>query len=105
MSEALERVIAEQQAKIDRLEKLLESRNSQIQGEFKRLSDLFSKVSLYISVADRIVRSAPKADNDESTMRMYRNAKESLKAQSEVCGFCWRCESYGCVCSDCECED
>lgn len=99
---SLERVIAEQQERIDHLEALEASRTKSGQAEFKRLEELLGSVAYFVLVADRIRRRIELPENEQEA---YFRARTKVRLAATECGFCWLCESIPCACSDCECED
>lgn len=98
----LERVIEEQQERIDRLEKQAHNANEFAKAEFRRYQDLFSAMQNYMDAANRFInpKTAPEKD-----LEFFLKSKYALREAAAKVGYCWRCEHYGCVCSDCECED
>ena len=99
---SLERVIAEQQERIDHLEALEVSRTKSWQAEFKRLEELLGSVAYFVLVADRAWKRTEPTEKDHE---MFYKAWAKVISASAECGFCWHCESIPCACSDCECED
>ena len=102
MSAALERVIAEQQERIDRLEKQDAAFTENSRREFERYRDLFSALSNYATAAERLIDFKTISDKDRE---YFHRVKYDLREKSWAVGYCWRCEHYGCVCDmDCGCE-
>jgi hypothetical protein len=99
---SLERVIAEQQERIDHLEALEASRTKGWQAEFKRLEELLGAVAYFVLVADRVWKTIELTEKDHE---MFFKARAKVCRAAAECGFCWHCESIPCTCSDCECED
>lgn len=93
MSQALERVIAEQQQNLDHLQKLNDSYCKDLETVFKRHDALFATIG-------RLVDSFPSAnDTDEERKRYHKIACEARIGLMEA-GFC-----MGCYCFMCECHD
>lgn len=102
MSAALERVIAEQQERIDRLEKQDAAFTENSKREFERYRDLFSALSSYKAAAERMIDFSAISDRDRA---YFYRCRDDLRAKSWAVGYCWRCEHYGCVCDmDCGCD-
>lgn len=99
---SLERVIAEQQERIDHLEELESSRTKSGQAEFKRLEELLGSVAYFVLVAERVWKKIELTEKDHE---MFYKARSKVLLAATECGFCWHCESIPCACSDCECED
>lgn len=99
---SLERVIDEQQKRIDHLEALEASRTKGWQAEFNRLETLVGSVAHFLHVADLTWRKTELTEQDH---KAYYNARAQVRLSATNCGFCWHCENLPCVCSDCECED
>lgn len=102
MRAALERVIAEQQERIDHLEALVDSRTNGWQAEFKRLDTLLGSVAYFLMVADRTWKTIELTEKDHEA---YFKARAKVRLAATECGYCWHCENIPCACSDCECED
>lgn len=100
---SLERVIAEQQERIDRLEKQVAAFTENSKKEFERYRDLFSAMSIYKSTAEHLIDFKAISNNDRA---YFYRIRDDLRAKSWAVGYCWRCDHYGCVCDmDCGCED
>lgn len=105
MSAALERVIAEQQERIDRYEAMEKQQTESARKDFERHRALFDNLSTYINEVNR--QLFPYKDHKPEFKREYfLNIRDRLRKSAEDLGYCWRCEHYGCVCDmDCGCED
>ena len=84
MSEALERVIAEQQAKIDGLGKLIERQQKSLNTVFTQHEELFEAMARFIA-AD---------DNDEHKHKYRIKARIGMLET----GWCFGCYSFVCEC-------
>lgn len=103
MSAALERVIEEQQARIDRYESQEKRQTEWARSEFVRYRTLFDALQFYMGEVERHI-FPHKAVPFEFDRERYLRLRETLRKAAEDAGYCWRCENYGCVCSDCECD-
>jgi uncharacterized coiled-coil protein SlyX len=91
MSAALERVIAEQQATIDRMEATIESQSKTLTTMWKQHEDLFEAAA---KLADTAM---PKAE-DEAQAKAYHALRHSLRMQLLNTGYCMGCYSFVCEC-------
>ena len=104
---SLGRVISEQQAKIDHLERLISSQNKSAQAQFVQVRDLFSAMERYMrssAVMIKALETSANGERIEAERRRLWQDRDALRRAADACGYCWRCEHYGCVCSDCECD-
>ena len=102
MSEALERVIAEQQAKIDSLQKdnaaLLASSTKSAQSRHDRDTALFKDID---TLLDFKVRPYWKDDQEES-FKKFTSLHHELRMHLLENGWCIRCGEW---CHSCGCND
>jgi len=91
MSEALTRVIAEQQAEIDRLRKQLESANKDLNTVFTRHDELFE------AFARLLAASVPDKNNAEA-MAFYNRLRLECRIQMAEAGYCMWCHNFECEC-------
>ena len=82
MSEALERVIAEQQAKIDHMEKVIEGQNKSLNTVFTRHDELFEAMA-------RLV---------EADEKDWRTLSRKVRLEMMDAGWCFGCYSFACKC-------
>ena len=90
---SLERVIAEQQAKIDQLTALVDNQN-------KSLATMWSKhEALFENVACLTEADLPPFTDKEMHRSYFRLVRE-IRLQLMECGFCPRCHGFNCECGD-----
>jgi hypothetical protein len=82
MSQALERVIAEQQAKIDNMEKLIDGQNKSLNAVFTRHDELFEAMA-------RLV---------ESDEKDQPNLRRKVRLEMMDAGWCFGCYNFVCEC-------
>lgn len=82
MTEALERVIAEQQRRIDQLDASLGRANQSLGDAFRRQEEIADAAFLLLF--------------EPSSESYQRNMREKLRAA----GFCLHCERFVCECGD-----
>lgn len=93
MSAALERVIAEQQAEIDRLKSRLESALKTGQASFKGVETICERAA---TVADwHHLRSCWKDDKGDQ-WKEYSARRHALQDALRAYGFCLNCHTLGC---------
>jgi hypothetical protein len=85
MSEALTRVIAEQQSKIDNLEIIIASKNKSLESTFKRQDELFEAWARLL-------------DSEEGSEE-YRRLRHEVRMQILETGYCLRCYNFSCECN------
>lgn len=92
MSDALERVIAEQQKQIDIYKNQLEHSRKGLTRDFERLEDFYCLVSnlLNFSIADM-----------EARKDSYLDTRNKVRLAMTKNGFCHYCETIGCS-GECE---
>ena len=90
---ALERVIAEQQAKIDGLQKVLASQLKQLETVFTRHNELFEKLGELIDarIPDK---------TDEAIWKRYVALKWECRQMMAEAGFCCHCRNFVCECEN-----
>lgn len=96
MSEALERVIAQQQKEIDHLKRVNESLTKSAETVFTREEKLFETIA---RVTDYPLRASWKDDKAES-WKEYHTMLNDLRTQAMDAGFCLHCERFICECED-----
>ena len=90
---SLERVIAEQQTKIDQLTSLVDEQN-------KSLATMCSKhEALFENVACLLEADLPPF-TDKEMHRSYFRLNREIRLQLMDCGFCPRCHGFSCQCGD-----
>lgn len=91
MSEALERVIAEQQAEIDALKKMTHDQQKNIQTVYTRHSELFETVGRYID---------HRLPDDKASVeyQRYRDMRHESRMALMDIGWCFGCYSFSCEC-------
>lgn len=91
---SLERVIAEQQVKIDQLKSLVESQN-------KSLATMWSKhEALFESIAAFLDANLPLDKSDEAAAKHYLKLRHELRLAVLQTGYCLRCYNFICQCDD-----
>ena len=90
---ALERVIAEHQAKIDGLQKVVASQSKSIETVFTRHNELFEKFGELIDaqIPDK---------SDEGKWNRYAALKWECRHLMTEAGFCCHCRNFVCECDD-----
>ena len=96
---SLERVIAEQQERIDRLEKEVAICNKNSRLHYDLNAKTYSALGIFIHEINRSIING-EIPNKERYFRL----RDNLKKSAEDAGYCWRCENFGCVC-DYGCEE
>lgn len=96
MSEALERVIAEQQKEIDRLRTLDKNSGEHFRKEYEEKMDFYAEVWRVVTflIPDKIRETFPEETKRINAM-LWR-----LKEKMEGNGFCTRCASFYCECHE-----
>jgi hypothetical protein len=87
MSEALERVIAEQQKKIDHQSGLLEIQMKSLNTVFSRHSELFESFARLIDV-----------DVPDDVSKEYRRLRQTCRFGMLEAGYCMTCYNFVCEC-------
>jgi hypothetical protein len=91
MSEALERVIAEQQATIDRLKKQVESGHETLNTVWTKHNELFD------DFAHLVDADIPK-DGQPRKIDEYRRLLRACRLQMLEAGYCMTCYNFVCEC-------
>lgn len=93
MSEALERVIAEQQKEIDRLKGLSDGYCKSLETVYTQHNELFEKIG-------RMVDSLPSAKDTDDERKRYHKIACDVRIGLMDAGFCMGCYSFSCECHD-----
>lgn len=93
MSAALERVIAEQQAKIDHQSGLLESQMKSLQTYFTRHDSLFESFA-------RLLDAGLPKDDQLLKIDEYRKLRHECRIGMMDSGYCMTCYNFNCECED-----
>lgn len=93
MSEALERVIAEQQAHIDHMKSVIASQQQDLNTVFTRHEELFHAFAVLIdaNVSDK---------SDHAQWKAYHEMRWAARVKMLEAGFCVRCYNFICECDD-----
>ena len=91
MSEALERVIAEQQAKIDDLQSLNNSYCKQLESIYIRHDALFENIA-------RLIDERPFSATTEDAKKRYHELATAARLGLMDAGYCLRCYNFVCEC-------
>lgn len=94
MSEALERVIAQQQQQIDRLQQINESLTKSAETVFTREERMFETIARVLGYS---LRPSWKDDRKDEWER-YHMLLNELRLQVMEAGFCLHCERFVCEC-------
>lgn len=91
MSEALERVIAEQQANIDQMRAIIASQQKDLNTVFTRHEELFHAFVVLIDadVPDK---------SDHAKWKAYHEMRWAARLKMVEAGFCVRCYNFVCEC-------
>lgn len=92
MSAALERVIAEQQAHLDHLKRVIESDNKQLQYQYKKEQELYK---LLDGIVDMKIRCAT-----EEHHKTWFDYRQKIRLYMLEHGWCFNCGSFSCECND-----
>lgn len=94
MSEALERVIAEQQAHIDHMKSVIDSQQNRTNTVFTRHGELFE------SFARLLDAEIPKCSPDQKgdVFEAYRKLRHDARMQMMDAGYCLHCYNFVCEC-------
>lgn len=90
---SLERVIAEQQAKIDQLTSMVESQN-------KSLATMWSKHGALFECVAQLLDADLPPFTDKDMHRQYFSLARELRLKLMEIGFCPRCYRFLCECGD-----
>lgn len=96
MSEALTRVIAEQQQIIDGLKMQIEAANKGANQAFKRHEELFEAWARFLD-AD-IPKCSPDPQSD--VFKSFMDLRHEVRMQMMESGYCLRCYNFVCECDD-----
>jgi len=91
MSEALERVIAEQQATIDRLKK-------QVESGYETLNTIWTKHNELFDDFARLVDADVPKDDQPLQIDAYRRLRHACRLQMLEAGYCMTCYNFVCEC-------
>jgi hypothetical protein len=91
MSEALERVIAEQQATIDRLKK-------QVESGYETLNTIWTKHNKLFDDFARLVDADIPKDDQPLQIDAYRRLRHACRLQMLEAGYCMTCYNFVCEC-------
>lgn len=91
MSEALERVIAEQQKEIDHLKRVSD-------GYCKSLDTVFTQHNKLFESIGRMVDSFPSANDTDDERKRYHKLACDVRIGLLEAGFCLGCYSFMCEC-------
>lgn len=91
MSAALERVIAEQQEKIDSLEKQINSAHETLSTVWTKHDELFENFA-------RLVDATIPKDDQLLKIDEYRRLRHACRLQMLETGFCMTCYNFNCEC-------
>ena len=93
---SLERVIEDQQKRIDSLEKQLKATEKGSAHAFEQSRDFSTKVYQFQSMVDRVIKLDALTDDERKQWQMYRN---EFRLALREWGFCEYCGEFGyCSC-------
>lgn len=93
MSQVFERVIAEQQNKIDELEKLVASQSISLNTAFTKHQELFEAFG-------SLIHGRLPDKTDQSGFMRYQNLRAKARDLLRETGFCLGCHQFICECND-----
>ena len=94
MSSALERVIAEQQDRVDSLTAQLESAQKSSAHVWKQHKELFDALARFLDAGIPLDRS------DVDRAKKYLKQRHELRLAVLDCGYCLRCRDFICHCDE-----
>ena len=94
MSSALERVIAEQQDRVDSLTAQLESAQKSSAHVWKQHKELFDALARFLDAGIPLDRS------DVDRAKKYLKQRHELRLAVLDCGYCMRCRDFICHCDE-----
>ena len=94
MSAALERVIAEQQAHIDHMQKVIANQQRDLTTVFTRHEELFKAWAMLLDA--RIPKCSP--DVTEDVFKAYRKLHHEARLCMMNAGYCLTCHNFICEC-------
>lgn len=91
---SLERVIAEQQTKIDQLTEQVDSLSKSSAHVWKQHEELFEAIAVFLDA------NLPLDRSDESSAKHYLKLRHELRLAMLQTGYCLRCYNFICQCDD-----
>lgn len=92
MSAALERVIAEQQARLDHMKQVIEDNNKQLQYQYKKEKEIYELLACVVAIKIRCA-----TEEHHKTWMDYRQKVRIYMLEN---GWCFNCRSFSCECND-----
>ena len=94
MSEALERVIAEQQAHIDHMKTVITNQQRDLNTVFTRHEELFEAWAALLGA--QLPKCSP--DPKDDVFKAYNNQRWKVRVLMTEAGFCMSCHRFICEC-------